>query len=188
MESPWPCLLAGLQRDFLNLIFMETNTACTTDPFCWHCGSRNVTQKPGKWTTFILRGRNNSGIKISGPLVHLSRGVGGKRGFWKVSDGDEMHDVGTKVCGEIDWWLDWYSSRLLGKKGGCNGGERRAGKAKWIMRMWGDRWDVQGCLPPPPHAAAAAVADGAAVGWGRAGTPVPALAITVSQDWKQSGL
>lgn len=76
MESPWPCLLAGLQRDFLNLIFMETNTACTTDPF-YCCTSRNATtQNPGKWTTFIFRGRNNSGIKISGPLVHLPHGVG----------------------------------------------------------------------------------------------------------------
>lgn len=40
-------------------------------------------------------------------------------------------------------------------KGGCKGGGRRAGKAKWIMRKWrSDGWEVHCCVPPPPCATA----------------------------------
>ncbi len=36
--------------------------------------------------------------------------------------------------GRFDGWMDGWMDKAAGK-GGCNGGERRAWKAKWIMRM-----------------------------------------------------
>lgn len=97
----------------------------------------------------------------------------------------------------MDWWMDAYQAgKAAGRKdgwlAGCNGGERRAGKAKWIMTMWGDRWDVQccvACLPRPPHAAAAAAApDRAAVGRRSVWTPLPSPAITASSDRETTSL
>lgn len=95
----------------------------------------------------------------------------------------------------MDWWMDAYQAgKAAGRKdgwlAGCNGGERRAGKAKWIMTMWGDRWDVQccvACLPRPPHAAAAAP-DRAAVGRRSVWTPLPSPAITASSDRETTSL
>ena len=105
---------------------------------------------------------------------------------------------GCWTNGWVDWWIDgWMHTSQGGCKkrtggwAGCNGGERRAGKAKWIMTMLergGDRWDVQccvACLPRPPHAAAAAAAaapDRAAVGRRSVWTPLPSPAITASSD------